>query len=113
MAHSLGAIKFADNQIRYFEYDGTADVVISKHYATAREVADNWRKHIWVRCQCGKTEPVSLFTSYGGGFYIDGVACRHCESVESYELDFDYIERSETIDWANQLPEFTSMENVL
>lgn len=32
MSHANGAIKFNDGLIRYYEYDGTSDYVISHHY---------------------------------------------------------------------------------
>lgn len=100
MSHATGALKFNDGTIRYYEYNGTSDVVISHHYATKEEVSENWRKGKWVDCNCGKEEPVSIFTQYGHGFYIDGKACKHCNSVRSNECDFDIIERNEIEDWA-------------
>jgi len=103
MSHATGAIKFKDNTIRYYEYDGTSDVVISHHYKTLDEVSDNWRKGEWLECECGKEEPVSIFTQYGGGYYIEGKACKICNSVRSNESDFEIIEREETEDWANKI----------
>ncbi len=44
MSHATGALKFKDGTIRYYEYGGTSDVVLSHHYATTQEVGDNWRK---------------------------------------------------------------------
>ncbi len=61
MSHSLGAIKFDDGLIRYYEYNGTADVVISRHYKSSEEVGDNWRNHIWQTCECGNEEEVMIF----------------------------------------------------
>ena len=103
MSHATGALKFEDGTIRYYEYDGTSDIVLSHHYETTQEVSDNWRNGTWLNCECGKEEPVSIFTSYGGGYYIDGMACKHCNSVRANEHDFDIIEREETEDWAKQL----------
>lgn len=106
MSHATGAIKFNDGEIRYYEYDGTSDVVLSHHYATSELVHENWRKGEWLRCNCGGEEPVSIYTDYGGGFYIDGKACKKCCSVQSNEADFDIIEPYETEHWAKELPEF-------
>ena len=103
MSHSSGALKFKDGTIRYYEYDGTADVVLSHHYATPEEVSDNWRNGEWLDCICGEEEPVNIFTSYGGGYYIEGFACKKCNSVRSKERDFDIIEREEQDDWAKIL----------
>ena len=103
MSHAGGAIKFNDGTIRYYEYDGTMDIILSHHYTTEEEVSENWRNGEWLICHCGKEEPVSIFTQYGGGFYIDGMACRNCNSVRPNELDFDIIEREETDDWAKKL----------
>lgn len=106
MSHTTGALKFKDGSIRFYEYNGTSDVVLSHHYATAEEVSENWRKGEWLECTCGGEEPVSIYSDYGGGFYIDGKACKSCCSVQSNESDFDIIERNETEDWAKELPEF-------
>lgn len=110
MSHAWGAIKFKDNTIRYYEYDGTSDVVLSHHYATMQEVSDNWRKGEWLECTCGNEEPVSIYASYGYGFYIDGMACKNCNSVRSNESDFDIIERDETQDWVKELPEMKGLK---
>jgi hypothetical protein len=103
MSHALGALKFEDGTIRYYEYDGTSDIVLSHHYATEEEVSENWREGEWLDCSCGKEESVSIFTKYGYGFYIDGKACKNCNSVASNEFYFDVIERDEQEDWAKTL----------
>jgi len=103
MSHATGALKFKDGTIRYYEYNGTSDIVLSHHYATTQEVSDNWRNGTWLDCECGREEPVSIFTSYGDGYYIDGMACKHCNSVRTNEHDFDIIEREEIEDWAKKL----------
>jgi hypothetical protein len=103
MSHSTGAIKFKDETIRYYEYNGTSDVVISHHYKTLDEVSENWKQGEWVECGCGKEESVSLYTQYGGGFYIEGIACKTCLSVRSKDSDFDIIESNETNHWAKEI----------
>ncbi|MCD8403900.1 hypothetical protein [Tenacibaculum finnmarkense] len=101
MSHSSGALKFKDGTIKYYEYDGTSDIVLSFHYDTLKEVGDNWRSGKHIDCSCGKEEPVSIYSDYGGGFYIDGVACKKCKSVKSNEFDFDIIEKEDTNHWAD------------
>lgn len=99
----MGAIKFADNLIRFYEYNGTSDIVISRHYESMDEVSENWRDHTEETCSCGREEAVSLYTNYGGGFYIEGIACRHCNSVRSKDFDFEILERDEVEDWVKDL----------
>jgi hypothetical protein len=103
MSHSSGAIKFNDGTIRYYEYDGTSDVVLSHHYESLEEVSDNWRNGVWLECRCGNEEPVSIFADYGGGFYIEGKACKICNNVSSNEVEFIAIDREETEDWAKNI----------
>jgi len=102
MSNATGAVKFADGTIRYFEYAGTSDVCISHLYETTEDVSENWRNHEWLNCDCGKGEPVSIYTQYGGGFYINGEACKHCNSLTT-DTDFNIIERKETSDWAKDI----------
>lgn len=39
MGHSIGAIRFSDGTIRYYEYNGTSDIVLSCRYSV---VGDGW-----------------------------------------------------------------------
>lgn len=95
MSHALGAVKFQDNTIRYYEYDGTADVVYPDLYETPKEVWDNWRKpHSMARCACGRNEDAEVFTSYGGGFYMYGKACKMCNKVDLDPYDAKRLERN-------------------
>ena len=102
MSHTSGAIKFQDGTIRFYEYNGTADIVLSHHYATIEEVSDNWRSGTWSDCTCGGEEPVNIFSGYGGGFYLNGKACKTCNSIDT-EYQFDIIERDEQEDWAKTI----------
>ena len=102
MSHSIGAVKFKDGEVKFYEYNGTVDVPISHIYDTVDEVNENWRNHEWVNCTCGKEEPVSIFSDYGGGFYFDGLACKNCKSVCT-PGDFNIIEREHTDDWAKNI----------
>lgn len=107
MSNSTGAIKFTDGEIRYYEYNGCANVVASHHYKTVEEVVKNWREHIWVNCKCGAEEPVSIYANSGFGFYTEGYACKKCNSVRTKDIneygDFTYIHRSKTDDWAKEI----------
>lgn len=103
MSHANGAIKFSNGVIRYYEYDGTSDYVISHHYETATEVHANWRMWNEVKCVCGKEEAVSIYSDYAYGFYLEGLACRHCNSVRSKDPDFETYERNEVEDWEKDL----------
>lgn len=93
MSHAIGAIKFGDGLIRFYEYNGTSDYVISFHYRTPDQVSANWRSGNEVQCVCGEEEHVSIYSSYGDGFYMDGYACKYCNSVRTeHPYDFDLIE---------------------
>lgn len=100
MSHSIGAIRFSDGTIRYYEYNGTSDTVLSCHYSTSAEVSEHWRNQPDKHCTCGCEEDVSIFSWYGRGFYFNGKACRKCCSVRPNERDFETIERKDTNDWA-------------
>ncbi len=108
MSHELGAIKFKDGTIKYYEYNGTSDVPISHTYDTSSEVDKNWRNQSWLNCTCGQEEEVEIYT---GGGYIEGggKACRKCNSVRVNDPDAMLIWRNEIPEqyhWAKKLPEF-------
>lgn len=109
MSHSIGAIMFSDGTIRYYEYDGTSDVVISCHYPTHEEVWEHWRNQPYKHCTCGCEEDVSIYSSYGSGFYFNGKACRKCCSVHPNEDCFETIEPEDSDDWAKGLLENESI----
>ena len=52
MSHTTGALRFKDGLIRFYEYDGTVDLVLSHHYETVEEVSENWCKGEWLDCHC-------------------------------------------------------------
>ena len=81
MSHATGQIKFKDALILHYEYNGTADVCVSNLKDTKKQVWDNWRKHEWLVCNCGKDEPVEIATDYGSGSYWSGRACRYCRAI--------------------------------
>lgn len=84
MSHASGAVKFVDGTILYFEYNGTTDVCIPPLWATQEEVEEHWRAEDarWdCICEVGVWEEVEIFTTYGGGFYWRGRACRGCNTI--------------------------------
>lgn len=91
MSHSTGAVRFEDGEVMYYEYDGTADIVCSA-LGTREEVSENWRKPQNDRtCSCGKkSEPVEIMSTYGGGFYWNGMACRKCKSITGGYAPYGY-----------------------
>jgi hypothetical protein len=73
MSHSLGAVKFDDNTIKYYEYNGTCDIVPPDMEDSVEEVNEKWRNADWKRdCTCEGLEEVSIYSSYGNGFYLTG-----------------------------------------
>lgn len=103
MSHSIGAIKFNNGEIRYYEYNGTSDTVLSCHYPSQEEVLEHCRNQPHNHCTCGCEEEVSIYSSYGGGFYFKGKACKKCCSVHPDEYHFETIEPQGTDDWAKEL----------
>lgn len=92
MSHSLGALKFAsDNKVMFYEYNGTSDVCISHLYDTIKEVSNNWGNHDWLSCACDKSEPVEIYSNYGGGFYWKGKACRACFAITENCNPYDHV----------------------
>jgi len=99
MSHASGIIKFkSDNKIGHYEYDGTADVVISHWYETAEERNNDWRKGEWLSCSCGGQEDVDIYSDYGNGFCMEGKACRKCKSIFC-DIEAEHLETQE---WVKQ-----------
>lgn len=88
MSHAMGAVRFQDGTLLYYEYNGTSDTVISKLYASEQEVRDNWRSWTHAGCHCGGDEPVEIMSTYGGGGWWRGRACRTCMAVTSGLVPF-------------------------
>lgn len=83
MSHSYGEIwSLAGNLLAYFEYNGTVDVCQSRLFNTREEVWANWRGKDFHRvCSCGQSQPVLIYSEYGGGFYWEGKACLQCMAI--------------------------------
>lgn len=106
MSSCIGAIKFRDGEIRYYEYDGTVDCVTSHSYRTPQEVWDSLHNHLICECTCGHEEACSIYSPYGSGFYIEGKACKLCCSIRPGEVNegyFDIIAPQDTDDWAKDV----------
>lgn len=98
MSHSIGAVKFQDNTIYFFEYNGTVDVCLPQLYKTQQEVFDNWRNQKWEHHNqnCPNSEDAIMTSTYGGGFGWTVKACKNCMLItdwhghESLENDTYY-----------------------
>ena len=101
MSHSAGAVRFeSDGAIMYFEYNGTCDFCISRLFKTWGWVWRNWRKHKNLDCKCGKDEPVTIFVTYGDGFFWPGRACRKCRAITENGEPFGMADLDLIIDGA-------------
>ncbi len=86
MSHAHGKVFLNGEVIAHFEYDGTVDVAISHLCDSAEEVQSTWRDKNWMECADTGTHshvPVTLFTTYGGGFYWPGIVCLRCRAIVS------------------------------
>jgi hypothetical protein len=85
MSHALGAVKFPDGRVYFFEYDGTECVALNRLYETEREVEDNWRSHRSGACRCrpGRAAwvEIEIMTLYGAGFHWSGTGCANCRKI--------------------------------
>ena len=109
MSHSYGAVYFkGDGKVYWYEYDGTADVVLPILHDTAQGVSENWRGDIpkdkWEYCKCGKAEDVEIYSDYGGGFSWPGRACRFCMKIDGPRMPFDY--EGDNKPYTNGVPEW-------
>jgi len=78
----MGAVRFSDGLILYYEYNGTSDIACSSLKKTRGEVERDWRSaNNQATCSCGRSEPVELMSYYGGGFSWEGKACRYCMAI--------------------------------
>lgn len=82
MSDAFGHVVKDGKIVAYFEYAGTADVVIPDLYDSYDELQAHWRKEEWKKCNCGKEpEEVLLYSDYGGGFYWPGKVCLPCHAI--------------------------------
>lgn len=82
MSHSVGAVRFKNGDVKYFEYNESVDVCIPKLFNTFEEfISSNWK---WINTQSNcehNIEDVDIYTTYGGGFYWKGTACKKCMMI--------------------------------
>lgn len=104
MGHSIGAVKFNDDKILYYEYNGSVSVVLPKLYETEDDVHDNWRENPAADCVCGNDEAVRIMTTYGGGFSWNGRACRSCYAITDGFMPFNDCE---AVDYDKRAPEWS------
>lgn len=86
MSHASGVIRFQDGTFRFFEYDGTSDLVRPKLYSSPDDLRDHWREdYDWdaCKCKCGKATTAEAHASYGSGMVFEVVACPHCNTINS------------------------------
>lgn len=86
MSHAYSAVKFPDNSIFHFEYNGTVDMCYPRLRDSINEVEKFWRDvdnsdfdnaH---NCPHQK-EVIEIATTYGGGFSWNGLGCKICKII--------------------------------
>ena len=79
MSRAWGVVRFkSDGKLMYYLYDGTSDICNPN---LCDSMDDVWQDHKWSKCNCYQDEPVEIYSDYGGGFYWNGKACRHCNVI--------------------------------
>lgn len=108
----LSALKFKNGEITFCCYDSVSDNLFSKTLLMPQQaILSNFEfVDLEGKCICGNLEPVSIYTSYSSGFYMNGSACKRCNYV------IGDSEASETIrwkdyedDWAAIVPELLKL----
>lgn len=89
MSHAIGAVRFDDGAILFYEYNGTGDWVVPNLYTTSEAVHEHWRDHPNVPACPHDGEPVEILSTYGGGFRWLGRACRECMRITAGFDAFD------------------------
>jgi hypothetical protein len=79
MSHALGAVRFGNGTIRWFDYNGTVDMCVPHLVARPEEV--RFREMPGSRCICGRDEPVEIANDYGDGRWWQGRACDPCRTI--------------------------------
>ncbi len=99
MSHSSGYVLFKDGTKFYYEYNGTADVVLPKLWKTMQEVTDHWREEepFDKECICKQDEEVIMYTRYGNGWYFPGRACKKCMLVTNSPSPYENMVDGEPV----------------
>jgi len=89
MGKSLGIIHFEDDTLMFTWYQNTADVM----HDILRPTIENYRDIPYEEseCTCGKDESVQMGTDYGGGYWWEGRACRHCLRVTKGHMPIEAV----------------------
>jgi hypothetical protein len=99
-------VRFPDGEVRYGIYHGTCDIANDRLFATSDEAwearvtgAHNWPLD---SPEPAVTEPVSIYTNYGGGFYWEGRASREMltDGHQPYGDEWDGSGRTHMTDGA-------------
>lgn len=115
MSHSTGAVRFEHDgvgYIRFYEYNGTVDIVQPQTYATAQDLSDNWRKAGWDGACEGPHEEIDaeIMTTYGAGSHWPGRICVKCYHVtEGLEPPCDETEKDGEPHWSPWYEEWLEM----
>jgi hypothetical protein len=110
MSSDIGAVKFNDGLVMWFEYNGTSDICVPHLQDNPNFVYNK----PWLECNCDNDESVEIMTYYGGGMYWLGKACRHCRSItdklEPYGYDdgWSYNKESKPEWLINKVPDWAT-----
>ena len=95
MSKAAGKIYFKDGLVLHCAYHGTSDLMCEPLYETIEEMAKHYDVFRGDGCNCGRMEPVKVYSGYGGGFWWYGDACRFCKSL-SPEYQDPYVDGRKT-----------------
>lgn len=97
MSHAHAQFIFSNGDVFFGEYDGTSDIMQPAMHRTPQEVDDHWRSDFWPECKCETPhEQCIAYTTYGGGFWWTGFACRVCMVFDGPSMPF--YDNTSTID---------------
>jgi hypothetical protein len=91
VSHATGQVIVDGKIARWFEYNGTADVVLPKLFKSNAELSENWRiEQTVIPCPGACTlQDCLLYTDYGGGYHWPGVVCLNCDRVVEWFTPYD------------------------
>jgi len=107
MSHATGMVRFPDDHVFYYEYNGTSDCVCTALFQTANELSAAWRTDsAFADCQCGREpDAVDVMTFYGDGSSWRGMACKGCKAIISPTSWDDWCEKA-----VNGIPDWTNAQ---
>lgn len=110
MSDARGAVRFSDGLVLFCLYHGTSDICSPALVFGRDEIWDDApHRGSWERSRaCAHSEPVTIYSDYGGGFSWAGKACRACKVIteghQPYEDEFDV--RAKPVARVNGTPEW-------